>query len=53
MPQLARRPLLANKAARGPLAPPTRRTRLRSRWRSRLGGADAGRLAREPEDWAA
>ena len=32
----------------GPLAPPTRRARLRSRWRSRYGGASAGRLARIP-----
>jgi hypothetical protein len=31
----------------GPLAPPPRRTRLRSRWRSRYGGANAGRLARK------
>ena len=31
----------------GPLAPPTRRARLRSRWRSRYGGANAGRLARK------
>jgi Transcriptional regulator PadR-like family len=30
----------------GPLAPPTRRARLRSRWRPRCCGADAGRLAR-------
>ena len=33
----------------GPLAPPTRRARLRSRWRSRSGGANAGRLARKDE----
>jgi hypothetical protein len=31
----------------GPLAPPTRCARLRSRWRSRYGGAHAGRLARK------
>jgi hypothetical protein len=33
----------------GPLAPPTRRARLRSRWRSHDGGANAGRLARKAE----
>ena len=33
----------------GPLAPPPRRARLRSRWRSRYGGASAGRLARKPK----
>jgi len=37
------------KAARRLLAPP-RRARLRSRWRSRYGGANAGRLARKAED---
>jgi hypothetical protein len=31
----------------GPHAPPTQRARLRSRWRSRYGGANAGRLARK------
>ena len=31
----------------GPHAPPTRRARLRSRWRSRYGGANPGRLARK------
>ena len=31
----------------GPLAPPPRRARLRSRWRSRYGGTNAGRLARK------
>ena len=31
----------------GPLAPPTRRARRCSRWRSRSGGANAGRLARK------
>ena len=31
----------------GPLAPPTRRARRSSRWRSRYGGANAGRLARK------
>ncbi len=30
----------------GPLAPPPRRARLRSRWRFRYGGANAGRQAR-------
>ncbi len=34
------------KAARRPLAPPTRRPGLRSRCRSRYGRASAGRLAR-------
>ncbi len=33
----------------GPLAPPTRRARLRSRWRSRYGGASAGWLAQKAE----
>jgi hypothetical protein len=33
----------------GPLAPPTRRARLRSHWRSRYGGANAGWLARKAE----
>ena len=33
----------------GPLAPPPRRARLRSRCRSRYGGANAGRLARKHE----
>ena len=37
----------------GPLAPPTRRARLRSRWRSRYGGASAGRLARRTGDFRA
>jgi len=34
----------------GPLAPPPRRARLRSRWRSRYVGANAGRLARKRQD---
>jgi hypothetical protein len=34
----------------GPLAPPPRRARLRSRWRSRYGDANAGRLARKCRD---
>ena len=33
----------------GPLAPPTRRARRSSRWRSRYGGANAGRLARRTQ----
>ena len=37
----------------GPLAPPTRRARLHSRWCSRYGGANAGRLARKAESRAA
>ncbi len=37
----------------GPHAPPTRRVRLRSRWRSRYGDANAGRLARKGEDFRA
>ncbi len=34
----------------GPLAPPPRRARLRSRCRSRYGGANAGRLARKTQN---
>jgi hypothetical protein len=41
----------ASRRPAGPLAPPTRRARLRSRWRSRYGGANAGRLARKAEDF--
>jgi hypothetical protein len=43
--------LLPGPAARsaGPLAPPPRCAHLRSRWRSRYGGANAGRLARKTE----
>jgi hypothetical protein len=37
----------------GPLAPPPRHARLRSRWRSRYGGANAGRLARRAGDFRA
>ena len=37
----------------GPLAPPPRRARLRSRWRCRYGGANAGRLARRAGDFRA
>ena len=39
----------ASRRPAGPLAPPTRRARRCSRWRSRSGGADAGRLARKSE----
>jgi hypothetical protein len=37
----------ASRRPAGPLAPPTRRARLRSRWRSRCGGANAGRAGAE------
>jgi hypothetical protein len=37
----------ASRRPAGPHAPPPRRARLRSRWRSRYGGANASRLARK------
>jgi hypothetical protein len=37
----------------GPLAPPPQRARLRSRWRSRYGGANAGRRTRKARGFRA